>query len=160
MMTLRRFALVGVAMVVALVLMCLAYGHGRPAAARTTDDQGRTGTSTDRGTGKAWHTVASWYAKPGDRWARRFPAAYYCGWPLTVGEFWPGVAFNGLPLFSVVRVTCAATGLSILAVVVDRIGRENSPEVRERIDLTWQAFSRLADPRRGLVPVEVVEVGP
>ena len=108
---------------------------------------------------RTWHTTASWYAKPGDSMSRRYPAAYWRGWRLTVGEFWPGVAFNALPLYSVVRVTNVANGKSIVALVVDRIGFENPLSIRKRIDLTWTAFWCLADPKTGLLKVKVEEMG-
>lgn len=99
---------------------------------------------------------ASWYGKPGDRWSRRYPAAWYRGWPHTVGAFPWQCAANAYDLFTVLRLT-AENGRFIYVIVTDRIGRENPPHVRARIDLTWRAFCELADPRQGLVAVSVEE---
>ena len=141
-------AILFVALILGLALIC---NCSRPAPASVAVSAPAPAPEPSR----VWYTTASWYAKPGDSMSRRYPSAFWRGWALTVGQFWPGCAFNDLPLFTVVRVTNEANGSSIVAMVVDRIGRENPPSIRKRIDLTWTAFSRLADPRTGLLKVKV-----
>ena len=133
--------------------------------------------------------TASWYGKPGDRWSKRFPAAWYQGWPYRVGEYAMQCAYNGAELGETLRVTVWPAGdttalvrtwdttpipktelghvpvrgyeprREIVVVVTDRIGAENDSATRARIDLTWAAFRELADPSRGLVDVMVERIG-
>lgn len=106
-------------------------------------------------------TDATWYGKRGDRWSKRYPAAWWHGWPYRVGEFAHQCACNGVPLFTLVRVV-TATGLSIVLTVTDRIGTDVPPDERTRIDLTYAAFKELAHPTKGIirgVKVEIVRWG-
>ena len=161
----RDFALcMGLAAVAtAIVIACFCVGQDWEAEREAGARSGRSQMAEARGEKlevarpRVWNTVASWYARPGDRWSRRYPAAWYLGWPFRVGEFVSGVAFNGLPLFSLVRIT-AENGRQMVGVVVDRIGRENPEDVRRRIDLTYAGFAMLASPRTGVVAVRVEEI--
>ncbi len=63
-------------------------------------------------------------------------------------------ACNTHPLGALLRVTYTATGASVLVRVTDR-GAFRYPIV---VDLSYAAFSRLADPGRGTIPVRVERV--
>jgi len=102
-------------------------------------------------------TDATWYGKQGDKWAMRFPAAWWHGWPFRVGEYAHQCACNGVPLFTLVRVVTDA-GASIILTVTDRIGEDVAPEERLRIDLTHAAFRELARPTVGIIRGVRVEI--
>jgi len=101
--------------------------------------------------------TATWYAKPGDDWSRRYPAEWFHGWPYRVGEYCRGVAYDRLPLGSVVRVTVLATGASLPFRVTDRVTADLTSD---RIDLTYTGFSALGlSPAQGVAAVAVDTIG-
>jgi len=102
-------------------------------------------------------TTATWYAKPGDWWSRRFPAEWFHGWPFRVGEYHRQCAYDRLPLGSVVRVTVLATGAAAAFRVTDRVSWDLTSD---RIDLTWTGFRDLGlDPAQGVAAVRVDTIG-
>ena len=81
-------------------------------------------------------------------------------------KYWKGRMANGkifdenaltcacrlYPLGSLLRITNAKNGKSVIVLVTDRIGKRFA---KTRIDLAMAAFAKIADLEQGLVPVKV-----